>query len=80
MEGVQIYEGSYSRKYHNHISCSFAYKVVFSKSIVVFMGENIAYEFIKAILEEYKHCKKVMKIHSNKNLIITEEEEEDQYQ
>ena len=80
MEGVQIYEGSYSRKYHNHISCSFAYKVVFIKSIVVFRGESIAYEFIKAILEEHKHCKKLMKIHFNKNLIITEEEEEDQYQ
>ena len=83
MEGVEIYEGPYSKNYHNHIFCSFAYKVVsthdrFSKSIFVFRDENAAYDFIKAILKEYEHCKKVMKKHVNKNLIITEEE--DQYQ
>ena len=66
LEGVEIYEGSYSKKYHNHIPYSFVFKVVciddrFRKSIVVFMGENAAYEFIKAILKEYEHCKKVMK-------------------
>ena len=81
MEGVEIYEGFYSKKYHNHISCSFAYKVVcvddrFSKPIVVCRSENATYEFIKTILKEYEHCKKVMKKHFNKNLIITEEEEE----
>ena len=83
MEGVEIYEGFYSKNYHNHISCSFAYKVVcvddrFSKPIVVFRSENATYELIKTILKEYEHCKKVMKKHFNKNLVITEEE--DQYQ
>ena len=82
LEGVEIHEGSYSKKYH-HIFCSFSYKVLciddsFSKSIVVFRGENAVCEFIIAILQEYEHCKKVMKKHFNKNLIITEEE--DQYQ
>ena len=43
------------------------------------MGENAACELIKAILKEYEHCKKVMKKHFNKNLIINDEEE-DQYQ
>ena len=92
LEGVEIYEGSYSKKYQDHIPCSFAYKVVclfvfffykvvcindkFTKPIVVFRGENAAYEFIKAILKEYKYCKKVMKKHFNKNLIMTEEEEQ----
>ena len=84
MEGVEIYEGSYSKIYHSHISCSFAYKVVsvndrFVKPNFVFRGENRTYEFIKSILKEYEHCKKVMKKHFNKNLIITKEEE-DQYQ
>ena len=51
------------KKYQNHIPCSFAYKVVctdnrFGKPIVVFRGENAAYEFIKAILKEYEYCKK----------------------
>ena len=36
--------------------------------------KNAAYEFIKTILEEHKYCKKIMKKHFNKNLIMTEEE------
>ena len=59
LERVGVYEGSYSKKYHNHISCSFAYKIVciddrFSKPIVVFRSENATYEYIKAILNEYE--------------------------
>ena len=46
------------------------------KPIVVFRGENAAYEFIEAILKEYEYCKKVMKKHFNKNLIMSEEEEQ----
>ena len=68
-------------KYQDHIPCSFAYKLVcvdgeLTKPIVVFRGENAAYEFIKAILKKYQHCKKVMTKHFNKNLIMSEEEEE----
>ena len=42
----------------------FAYKVVciddkFSKPIVIYRGENAAYEFIKVIFKEYKYCKKI---------------------
>ena len=63
LKNVEIYEGSYTKKYHNHIRCSYAYKIVciddrFSKSIVVYRGKNAAYELIKAILKEYKYCKK----------------------
>ena len=81
LRGVESYEGSYTKKYQDHIPCSFAYKVVciddrFTKAIVVFRGENAAYEFTKAILKEYEYCKKVMKKHFNKNLIISEEEEQ----
>ena len=51
------------KKHHDHIPCSYAYKVVciddrFSKAIVAYRGKNAAYEFIKAILKEYKYCKK----------------------
>ena len=81
LEGVESYESSYSKQYQDHISCSFAYKLVcvddeFTKPIVVFKGENAAYEFIKAILKEYQYCKKVMKKKINKNLIMSEEEEQ----
>ena len=44
------------KKYHDHVPCSFAYKAVciddrFSKRIVVFSGENAAYELIEVILK-----------------------------
>ena len=66
------------KKNQDHVPCSFAYKVVciddrFTKPTVVYRGENAAYEFIKAILKEYKYCKKVMNKHFNKNLIMSEE-------
>ena len=42
--------------------------------IAAYRSENAAYEFIKAILKEYKYCKKLMNKHFNKNLIMSEEE------
>ena len=36
--------------------------------------ENAAYEFIKAILREYKYCKRIMKKYFNKYLVMSEEE------
>ena len=66
LKSVESYEGSYSKKYQDHVSCSFAYKLVcvddrFSKPIVVYGGKNAAYKFIEAILKKYEYCKKVMK-------------------
>ena len=76
------YEGSCSKKYQDHIPCSFAYKLVciddkFSTPIVLYRGENSAYRFIKVIFEEYEYSKKVMEKHFNKTLIRTEKEEEE---
>ena len=81
LKSVESYEGFYSKKYQDHVPCSFPYELVcvgdkFTKSIVVFTGENAAYEFIKVILKEYEYCKKVTKKHFNKNLIMSEDEEE----
>ena len=78
LNSLESYEGSYSKKYQDHIHCSFAYKLVsvddrLNKPIAVFRGEIAAYEFIEAILKEYKYCKKVMKKHFNKDLIMSEE-------
>ena len=80
LKNVEIYEGSHTKRYHDHVPCSYACKIVciddrFSKLIVVYKGENAAYEFIKAILKEYKYCKKIMKKHIHKNLIMNEEKE-----
>ena len=45
------------------------------KPIVVYRGENAAYEFTKAFLKEYKYCKKVINKNFNKNLIVSEKGE-----
>ena len=52
LRNAECYEGTYTKKYHEHVPCSYAYKVVciddkYSKSIVVYRGVNAAYEFIK---------------------------------
>ena len=62
LKGVESYEGSYTKKYQDHVGCSFTYKVVciddrFTKPTVDYRGKNAACEFIKAILKEYKYCK-----------------------
>ena len=69
------------KKYKGYIPCSFAYKLVcvddkLTKPIVVFRDGNAAYKFIEAIFKEYQYCKKVMKKHLNKNLFMSEEQEE----
>ena len=42
----------------------------------MYRGKNTAYKFIKSILNEYNYCRKVIKKHFNKNLIMSAEEEE----
>ena len=76
LKSVENYEGSYPKKYQDHIPCGFGYKLVcvddkFTKPIVVLSCENAAYKFIEAILKVYQYCKKVMKKHFNKNLIMS---------
>ena len=71
---------SYTEKYEDHIPGSFAYKVVcvhnkFSKKVALYRGKNPAYRFIESILEEHDYCKKIIKKHFKKNLIMSAEEE-----
>ena len=79
LKSVECDEGSYTKKVSRYIPCIFAYKVVciddrVSKPIVAYRVENEAYQFIKAILQEHKYCRKIMNKHFNKNLIMNEEE------
>ena len=72
---------SYTRKYQEHIPCSFVYKVVcvdnkFSKRIVLYRGKDAINKFIESILNEYNYCRKVMRKHLYKTLIMSVEEEE----
>ena len=68
------------KKKKKKITSSFSYKLVwvndkFSQPIVVFRGRNDAYKIIEAILKEHEYCKRLMKKHFKKKLIMTEEEE-----
>ena len=47
----------------------------FSKQVVLYKGKNAVYKFIDAILKEYDCCKKIIKKHFNKNLVISVEDE-----
>ena len=80
LKEVKCNEGSYTEKF-DHIPFSFAYKIVgiddkFTKPTIIYRGENAAHEFIKTILEEYEYFKKILEEYFNKNLIMTEEEED----
>ena len=72
---------SYTRKYQDHIPCSFAYNVVcvdnkLGKKVVLYRGKDVVYRFIKSILSEYNYCRKVTRKYFNKNLIMSAEENE----
>ena len=65
---------SYTRKYQDHIPCSFAHKVVcignkFSEKVVLYRGKSAVYKFNKRILNEYNYCRKVIKNISIKILL-----------
>ena len=58
---------TYTKKYQEHVSCSFAYKIVyiddrFNKSVVFYRGKNPVHKFITAILNENRYCRLVIKI------------------
>ena len=78
LKSAESYKGFYSKKYQDHVTCSFAYKLVyvddkFTKPIIVSRGENTAFKFIEAMLKKFEYCKKVMKKNFKKNLIMSEE-------
>ena len=60
---VESYEVSYSKKYQDHIPCSFAYKFVcvddkFTKPIVVFRGKMLLTSLLKQFLKSITIIKK----------------------
>ena len=72
---------SYTEKYQAEITCSSDYTVVcvddkFSKPVIFYKKKKAIYRFIEAILEEYDYCKKVIKKHFSKYLIMSAVDEE----
>ena len=72
---------SWRKKYQDHVSCGFGYKVVcaddrFTKDVVIYRRKDCVNKFISAILRKYQYCKDVVKNYFNKNLIMSVEGEE----
>ena len=64
-----------------YITCSFPCKVVcvdgkFSIPVVLYRGKHAVSRYIKTILEERNYCKKIIKKHFDKNLVMCAEDEE----
>ena len=47
----------------------------FSKDVVLYRGKNAV--FIQCVFKEYSYCRRVMKKHFNKNLVMTAEQNEE---
>ena len=80
LRDVEIYENFYTKKYHEHVPCSYAYEVFciddrFSKPIVVFRGKMLLMNLWKQFFKSISIVKKITKKHLNKNLVLTEEED-----
>ena len=48
----------------------------YSKKIVFYRGRNTVNKFIRLILNEYNYCRKIVRKHFSKNLVMTAEENE----
>ena len=46
------------------------------KPFKTYVGEDAVYNFINSMIEEYKYCNDVMKIHFNKEVVVTKEDNE----
>ena len=65
----------YTKKYQDHIPCSFGYKVEYiddkySKDVVLHRGKNEVFKFIRSVFKEYNYRRGVIKKHFNKNLVV----------
>ena len=74
-------EDSYTNKYQKHVACIYGYKLVcvdgkFSKPFKSYLSEDVVYNFINSMIEESKYSSDVLKKHFNKELLMTEEDNE----
>ena len=73
---------SYTEAYQNHQDCGYGYKVVccyddkFTKEAVIYRGEKAVYKFLEAMLKEVQYCREVKEKELNKELNMTEDDEE----
>ena len=79
--GKQNPNESYTNKYQKHVACSYGYKLVcvddkFIKPFKPYLREDAVYSFISSMIDEIKYCSDVVKNHFNKELVMTEKDNE----
>ena len=72
---------SYISKCQKHVTCSCRYKLArvndkFNNSSKSYLGKDAVNNFISSMIEESKYCSDVMKIHFNKELVMTKKDNE----
>ena len=73
---------SYTNKFQKHVACSYGYKLVcvddkLNKPFKSYLGGDVVDNFISSMIEESKCCSDVMKKNFNKELVMTEKDNED---
>ena len=81
-KGKQNPNESCTNKYQKHVACSYDCKWVcaddkFSKPFKSYLVKDVVYHFINNVLEESKYCSEVMRKHFYKELVMTQEDDED---
>ena len=76
--GKQNSNESYTNKYQKHVASSHRYiDDKFSKVFKSYLSKDAVYNFISSIIDESRYCGNVMKNHSNKELVMSKEDNED---
>ena len=76
--GKQNSNESYTNKYQKHVACSHRYiDDKFSKVFKSYLSKDAVYNFISSIIDESRYCGNVMKNHSNEELVMSKEDNED---
>ena len=76
--GKQNSNESYTNKYQKHVACSHRYiDDKFNKVFKSYLSKDAVYNFISSIIDESRYCGNVMKNHSNKELVMSKEDNED---
>ena len=80
--GKQNLNESHTNRYQKYNPCSYDYKLAsvddkFSNPFNSYLAEDAVYSLINSMTEESKYCGEVMKKHFNKELVMTEKDNED---
>ena len=74
---------SFTEAYQKHTDCGFGYKLVccyddnHTKPLKLYRGQHAVYKFLEGMLQEVDYCKKIIRLHFNKPLKMTKDDELD---